>query len=463
MSWHVFRLMQNGAELLNLAAFALQSWESNPQEGVGNELARDTIALGANGATFDALAQAVADLNDALRRAELNNDKRKGGRPYTPIFLQVQPVGATYALQTEILGGNARKEGNWLGGLLGNIWNGLKIELMRRAYFEETSVTTLVNAQTFSNNFGAIALSAANLRGDLPFPLYVEVNPGASGDDRVCVFVKADDTPANFVAVAQTDSGAFSGYSVTLGADTANVVDANLANGNGARITPTGTSEAMRVRVTLNANIAANMGYARVWVRCRDNAASTPVYQLRARFFALNGAVYQYGDYLETRKKVGVVGGTAALPLLDLGWGKVCVTDTQGLAPTACGVEIFGKTTAGSPYPTFDIDEIIFAACDEGGRATGLVIATFPTSLAASLRGVVDARDRVPAAYMVDGSGNFKLAGSGRAGGALFGHPRQDQRVYVATLNSAGNLHTHNVNNTVTIKTQFRHKFWRGS
>lgn len=466
MAWHIFRLVQNGALLLDLTNCAVQEWESDPSPD--DSLCNDAVRLGVAGATFDAMAQLVTALNNVLRVAELNNEKRKGARPYVPIFLEVQPLGATYALQTEVLGGKVSKEGNWLSrGLRGNFWDGLTVELVRRAHFEETSETTLINAQSYSNNFGAIALAAANLRGDLPFPFYVEVNPGATGDDRLAAFVKADDTPANFVAVAQTDTGSFTGYTIALGAETANLPDGNLANGNGARITPTGTSEAMRVRVTLDANLAANMEFARVWVRCRDNDGSTPLYQLRARFFAVNGGVYQYGDWLESKKKVTVVGGTTALPVLDLGWGKVCPPDTAGLAPPACGVEIYGMTTDTSPYSTFDIDEVIFAACDEGGKnaagGTGLMIATMPTAMTGSLRGVVNAQDRVPPAYMVDGSGNFKMTASVRAGNALFGHPGQDQRLYVATLNSAGNLHQQNVNNSVTVKTRFRYKFWRGA
>lgn len=463
MAWHTFRLSQGGSTLFDFALnnCSVREWASNA-DPASDALAADQLGLGVQGSSLTNLAANLQALNNALRVAGENERKRKKGQPYTPIFLEVQPSGAANLLQTEVLGGSAQKSGSLLANTLLANYYAVDVTLRRRPYFEEASWTTLVNAGTYSNNFAAIALSAGSLRGDVEFPLYVEVTAGASGNDRLIAWLKGDGSVASYLPVLQTDTGVFSGYAVTLGTAAAFLVDANLANGNGVRITPTDTAEALRLSVTVNANVAANMEYARVWVRARDNGA-TPRYKLRARFANADGGVSAgYGDWLAYAKSVTVVGGTTALPLLDLGWGKTTPGDVQGQAPGGFVLELWGQQTGSPSYPTFDVDEVILAACDEGGRASGLAVATFPTALSASYHGVVDAGDRTPAAYLVSGAGAFKFPGAGLLGAPLRGHPGQDQRLYVGTVNAAGNLHTQNVNNTVTVKAQFRYRWFRG-
>ena len=459
---YTVRLTQGGSTLVDFAdgtnfAFVDYECDALPKRG---KWAQDELLTDILGASADATRQNWITLKRALLNAEENLQAWERGAGYTPIFFEFKGEGVTNALQSEAWGVDEIERMNWVDTLiLNNLLPEIPLALKRRPYFEESALTTLVNGSTVSNNLAAISIAAGDTRGDLPFPIYLECNPGASSNDLLVAAIKVQNTPSNFIAKFEADDGTFTGYTFTRGTGCAQLADANLSNSAGTRVTFPNTSEEMRGRWKITSNLDAFKGYFHAYLRARDNAG-TPTAMWRARPELVNGStVVAYGDWGAPKRKVGAVGGTTTLPLIDLGILNL------NLATDHVCIAVHGSTT--NTGATGDFDELILVPANEvlvphaGSRGFGA--ATFPVVMAAGARGVIDANDRLTNGYMVDGSGNVLFKRSAFAGAPLFGKPGVDQILYVFTAVAANGNHTHGVNNTITAKARFRYSAARGS
>lgn len=459
------QIVQGGSTLANLVDgtnYATTSFKPGLQTEAG--MVRSAWTGDILGSSINTTIANLNTLQQILLSASDNRDRSLSNRQYTPIFLQLQIPNASGTVQTELFADDkCLKNFDKLleTPILGNIIEEAQIDWLHRPYYEETSLTTLFTTSGISNNGADLSWAAASIKGDLPAPLYIQSRADSTGRDRIHVALRSPigGTISNFVFGYEAE-----GYSAR-GANVANLSDANLSPGGagvtGQRYTPTGTAEQLLVAIDLSTNQSDQLGQFRVLVRCRDNNA-TANFTIRAKPAILLSGTYIYGDWGDAKKSVPAVGGTTALPLVDCGIVSIPALDAVGNVTAAPSIHIYVQAlTAAS---SFDIDKIFLLPCYEGGNRSGIVIATYPVAAGngAAPDMAVDSNDRLPSAYLVDGSNALTLPAQDLRGQRLFAFPNRAARLFLMTSVSSG-LHTWAVTNSVTVKVRPRYRIGRGS
>ncbi len=465
--FHVLKLVQGGGTLVDFVDFVNYAPNSfSPDLFPTTTRAQSVLNFDVLGSSNDNLIDNFIALQRAILAAQDNAARFQRGQPFTPIFLQLKLAGSTTALQTEVLDAKMDKPTNFLDKpIVASRFKNLNLTLTHRPYFEETAPVALAGSPfTVSNNGGLCNIASTDIRGDLPAPLKITFTPGGGGADRLTAALKAVGTVANFVAKYEAESYA------GRGAGVADLSDANLSPGGvgvtGQRWTPPNTNEQVLIRISPPAPITDHYGRFRVLVRCRDNAPSTPNVKIRARGWRWDSVsgLFLTGDWGDVQKFATVVGGTTVLPLIDCGLVAIPPFDYGTLSPSgssSMGVEIDGQAVSTS-Y-TFDLDCLYLLPGYEGGGETGLFSASFPYAMASPPYGVLDANDRVPDAYYVDGSGNANVSATDLRGDPILAWPNRAQKLLVMASVAANGNHYWNANNVVAVTCTPRYRLARGA
>lgn len=318
-------MVQGGSTRVNWidgVNFATLRWKPGLKRTQG-QYVFDDCELDILGANTNGVAANLETLYQVLQDARDNFDKMKAGQPYTPIFLNVQLPNGSYLLQSEVFGYDSDTLDQLLETpILGSILESVRFKLLRRWYFEETTLTQIVTALNYSNNLQQISLGAP--RGDVASPLLLRVTPGtASIEDQVIAALLTDGTLANHVFRLEADNSGAVGYTVTLGADAAAYTDANFSNGKGTEIAPTATTEARRILFTLDGSsskpVADQLHRLRVFLRGYEMAGAGSGYKWRARLGFALGANLLWGAWGDAQKITVAGAYTTSVPLLDCG------------------------------------------------------------------------------------------------------------------------------------------------
>lgn len=461
--WHTLQLTQGGATLFdftNGGNAVLSDWIF----GEGDRaFVTDTLRIHIVAAdAMTDLATQVLTLERILEYARENDDKRKAGQSYTPIWLEAQPLGEQTLFRSEVLGGKARKENNFLHPFLRQYTlSNVKVQLWRRDYFEETA-ELLLQSSDFPNNGDVFALSA--VRGDLPCPVRLVCGAGTTDeDDQVIAAILADvSDPENHIGRLEADSSGGDGYTVAFGNNTAAYVNANFSGGNGAEIAPANTNEQMRIRWTLNGlngkPIADQIHRLHLFLRGYELSGSGSGYMLRARMGLQIDSTRQWGRWGDAQKTFPAPGAyTTRLPLLDM--GILALPDFAGVDTSAIAfqivIEVWGQA-ASATGPNVRIDCAYPLPVWEGGMPgnarDGYCTATLKKEMNASYVGVLNAHDRVPKAYLADTSEKVIFPYADMGGAPLFVPPNKQVGMYVLTrASSDAQGHTHGVSNTISV------------
>lgn len=429
-------------------AFEFISYE--PDTDATKEFADDSITFDILGSSTDVLFQNVQKITRAFGDARSNFNDWKRGRNYDPLFLEVQANGASYLLRSEIVDGDFDGRANLLDvDILSYMATNRKIRIKRRNYFEESSEVQIATSASIGNFGTAIPFSA--IRGDLPPDLRIKIDSSASSQDRVLVAVKHNGTIASFLPFLECDTTGTSGYTVTTGTEAASLTDAQLSGGKGIRITPTNKTEYLRATIAITSATDAFATALRILLRARDNSATSPRFYWRARggIRRSGGSAITYGDWTSPSKALPAIGGTTALPLLDL--GLLTFPESGGSSAQEYIIELWGKTSGSATYPTADIDGLFLLPAFEGGFGeSGFVAVYYPENLSSgALIGEIDSGDRSLSGRLVDGSANFLLPASDQKGARLRPNYNEAGRLFVITTSGSSNLHssgTHTIN-----------------
>lgn len=464
---HTLKIVQNAAtvcDLMDQTKYKLVRWDRTAYREAPTVI--DPFTIHVLGSSVDALHDNIIALQRAIQIAIKNGEIKQRDGDYTPIYLQWQPQGGSTLGQSEMLGGDDGGINDALNSaLFSKHYLSVSFRIERRPYFEETSPVFFANPTTKSNNMAALACNS--MRGDLPAPFYVSAVSGQIDATAMMVGIRIEqpgNTIANDIALLEADTGALTGYTRTLGANTANQVDANFSNGNGARVTPADTTEAMRVRWEITSNIGDNLKQVRLFARCRETAGAGSGYKIRARAGINYAGNLFFGPFADVQKSVGVTGGTTEIPLIDCGVLKLPPFEVGTLVPGAnLVIEIWGQA-ASATGPTFDIDCAYLFPCYEGGYEAGFFQAAYPTAFGNNaLNPVIDAGDRSPDAYMVSGSSQYFITATLINGLPLFGRPNLNQNLFVMVYKNADGSHQQGVNNSLTVSYIPRYTHMRGA
>lgn len=470
---HTVKIVRSGSDLIdfqNPANNVLTEWEMSPYDENAT-CVEDTFNLSTLGTTLTNFGNNMVALGRAIQDGNDNYAQWQHGLAYTPIFLQTKLDNSPYALQSEWFGGNPDKVGNWVSAARRNkILDNIRTQFKRRPYWEETAAQSLATNQSVSNNGGYYDITG--IRGDLPSPIAVSVRTATTGQDRVILAAKSEahgQTVANFVNKYEAE-----GYTAR-GANVADRTDANFSGSGapqGQRWSPAATTEQLLLSWDITSNVYDQLGQYRVFVRCRDNAATFNVkIRVRAGIYT-TGNSKQYGDYGALAKYgdgTGVAGGsnaspgTTGIPLIDCGIITLPPVDTGGVAPSKMIIELRGTAVAASG--TFDIDCLYLMPLYELPLRCGYVMARYPIELGngAAPDGIITAADRTARAYL-DSSGTLQYRASEIRGSPLYGWNNRTIRLFVLTQADSNLWHTQNLTNTVTISAIPRYRYpLRGS
>lgn len=445
----------------------LSAWKLAPHDRA-KTFVEDTMTLNPTGTSRTAFLDNLNTLGRTILTGEENYDLFRSGYYYTPTFLQFRQDGQSNVLQSEFFGGNPQEVENYLSGALrANVLPNLSTPIRRRPYWEETSDQSLASSVAVSNDGGSTTISG--IRGDLPAPLTITVRTATTNQDRVIVGCKAYGTVANFTNKYEAE-----GYTTraTGVANLSSATEPNFSPGSGTvgqRWTVAGTSNLTLLTWDITTNVSDQIGTYRVFVRCRDNAATFNV-KIRVRSGVYTGSntpqygeygdIYKYGDGTGTGGGSNSSPGTTSVPLIDCGIISLPPVDTQGIVPSKMIIELHGKADSASGSPTFDIDYLLLVPLYENPFQSGYAMATYPIALgnAAAPDGIITAKDRTPRAYL-DSSGVLQYSASDIRGTPLFVKPNTSIRVFVMTQRVSNLRHTYNLNNTVTIVSTNRYRY----
>lgn len=464
-------LKQGVATLFDFAAIGdsgLLSWTVDAYGDLAGQYAKDSITFHFRGTSNDDLLDNAITLNRVLALAAENERIKRDGGQYTPIYLVARIGSATNTVQSEIFGESLSGFDNLVANAVyASRLENITFTVKRQPYFEESALVSITGSPFTVSNSGGLISIPAEVRGDLPAPLYIKTRAGAASATRLAAGLRARGTVANWIAKYEAESA-------TLGSGVALLADANLSPGSGntaAQWTPAVTTEQALCGWTISANVADQFGKFRVLVRARDNAAAVNT-KIRVKAGIYNGAYSLgaaglYGEWGYAAQYVSAVAGTTVLPLVDCGVITLPPADTAGVAVAGLCLEIWGKATATGVSYKFDVDCIYLIPCSEGAGGSGFYSAQFPIVMGTGVQpdGVLDANDNQPAASIVDGSDvlQFPAQADGTRGRPLFAWPNLAQKLIVLAFIASNGNHNWNVNNTITVKYRPRYRIGRGS
>ena len=461
---HIIKLTQSGSDKYDFQSSTvnvLSRYSPAPYDPKAM-VVDDQMTLNPRGTTIAAFLDNLNTLNRTLEDAQDNFDQSQLGYPYTPIYLRFQQDGATYAVQAEVFGGETGEIENYISGALrGRLIHNLPFKLKRRPYFEETAAQSLFS-NTVSNNNNPTAISG--VRGDVPAPLKITVQTNVASQSRIIIGCRVRGTIANFTPRYQAEDA-------IAGTNVAPLVDADLNGGNGLRWTPVVgdvTAEQDAVATWVITDPTDQLGVFRVYVRCRDNAATCNV-KIRVKAGITTAGNTEWGDYGDSPKYAdgnytaggSVVGGTASLPLVDCGIIQLPPIDTNGAIPENISICISGQSNAlYGAGNEFDIDEIFLMPTMELPYGGGFQVITLPENLGNDTNpiAIIDANDRAPRGYL-DTSGTLQQVAADIRGKPLYAWTNKSMRLFILTQNSNGGRHRHDSTNTVVVTATPRYRY----
>ncbi len=468
MASHIIKLVRSGATLWdfqNRSNNVLSKYVPAPYDAYVKTV-EDHLTLNPTGATVVTFLDNLNTYFRAIDDARYNYECWQRGAPYTPIYLQFQQAGSTNVLQTEVLGGDTDAVENYISGALrARLINALPATLLRRPYWEETSAQSIVST-TSLNNGGFVTLTP--IRGDVPAPLKITVRSDNANQDRVILAVKSYGTLANYINKYEAEAGTTYGANVgTLTPDT------DLSGNAGRQWTPASTAIAADQSLIIwnnSTNVADQLGTYRVYVRCRDLAATLNTrIRVRSGIYTSAGS-YQWGDYGDSAKYAdgtGVAGGantssggTAKIALVDCGVITIPAVDTQGVAPATIALELRGQVIANGASYKFDIDCLYLMPVNEAALGSGLQIATFPAELGSATTpdAIVDANILTPGAQLST-SAVLQHPASDLRGKPLLAWTNKTMQLYTLTQSTATMRHQQSGSATVTATATPRYRF----
>lgn len=467
---HTLKLVRSGLDLYDFQGSNVSVLSQYSPEALDKDklFVKDNLVINPHGSNTASFYDNLNTLFRALEDADFNLDRAQRKMTYTPIFLQFRHANGNYVVQTEVFGGARGKIENYVNGALrSNLVNAMPLELRHRPYWEETSAQTLATDSSCSNNGGYVEVSG--VRGDIPSPLKFTIRAGVANQDRVIIAAKYLGTVANFVNKYEAESYTEKHSSVT------SLTDSDLSGGAGMKFTPATTSEVSLIKWNITSNVSDQLGTYRVFVRCRDKAATLNT-KIRVRSGIYTSSGYQWGEYGDYAKYAdgtvtaggsnGSSGGTTEIALVDCGIISLPSIDTNGVAPSTLAIELRGTANAqnGTSTYQFDIDCIYLMPCFELPCNTGLTAVQFPYNLGTNAEpdAVIDSNDRTAAAYLTT-SGVLQYPSQDVRGSHLKIWNNKTVRFYILTQRSSNLRHTRNSTNTVSITATPRYQFSRGT